>query len=66
MDQSRWRAQHCPGAERLLQQLIIHEGRYFDALTLALTSGDVRVVYFDVTDLFTAGLNSSNDDEGSQ
>jgi hypothetical protein len=63
MDQSRWRAQHCPGAEQLLQQLMIHEGRYFDALTLALTSGEVRVVYFDVTDLFTAGLSASQKHE---
>jgi hypothetical protein len=55
MDQWRWQARHYPGAELLLQKLSHHEGWYFDVLLLALTSGEVREVYFDVTDLFTAG-----------
>jgi hypothetical protein len=53
-----WQARHCPGAERLLQKLMSHEGRYFDVLTLALTSDEVRDVYFDVTERFTAGLTT--------
>jgi hypothetical protein len=30
VDQSLWRARHCRGAELLLQQLMSHEGRYFE------------------------------------
>ena len=52
MDQSLWRARHCPGAEQLLQKLSVHDGRYFDVLLLALTSGEVREVYFDLTAMF--------------
>jgi hypothetical protein len=37
-------------------QLLQHDGgRYFDVLLLELTSGEIRRVYFDVTELFTAG-----------
>ena len=61
-DQSRWRAQHCPGAELRLQKLTGHEGRYCDVLRLALTAGEVREVFVDATDRFTAGLNSGHDD----
>jgi hypothetical protein len=53
MDQWRWQAKHCPGAEVLLQKLSHHDGRYFDILLLALTSGEVREVYFDLTATFT-------------
>jgi hypothetical protein len=66
IDQNRWRSQHCPGAELLLQILQPDGGRYCDVLLLELTSGAMRRVYFDVTDLFTAGLNSSNADEGPE
>jgi hypothetical protein len=56
VDQNRWRATHCPGAELLLQKLCGDGGRYFDVLTLALPSGEVREVYFDITEQFAAGL----------
>ena len=52
MDQGPWRARHCPGAEVLLQKLMGHKGRYFDLLVLALPSGEVRDVYFDLTAMF--------------
>ncbi len=52
MDQGLWRARHCLGAELLLQKLMRHEGRYFDLLVLALPSGEVRDVYFDLTETF--------------
>jgi hypothetical protein len=36
----------------LLQKLMGHKGRYFDLLVLALPSGEVRDVYFDLTAMF--------------
>jgi hypothetical protein len=70
IDQNRWRAQDCAGAKLLLQKLQGHDGRYFDVLLLELTSGEVREVYFDLTETFKRLISwdsdSQNDDAGSQ
>ena len=50
-DQWMWRRRTCPGATVLLQKLLVRNGKYFDELTL-MSADEVRVVYFDVSDLF--------------
>jgi hypothetical protein len=53
-DEYAWVEQACPGATRVLQ-VLKHEGdRWFDVLTLELTSGEWRQVFFDVTGPFAA------------
>jgi hypothetical protein len=52
-DQWVWRRRNCPGAKMLLQKLMGRNGKYFDELTL-MWAGEVRVLYFDVSDSFKA------------
>jgi hypothetical protein len=51
-DQNVWRRRNCPGFTVALQKLIGIDGRYFDELTLRSPEDGMRVVYFDVSDLF--------------
>jgi hypothetical protein len=52
MDQWRWQARYCPGAQLLFQGLASRGSRRYDILRLALPSGEERVVYFDLTAMF--------------
>jgi hypothetical protein len=69
IDQSLWRAQHCPGAELLLQRLSGYDDRYFDVLLLELTSGEVREVcrtILHATPALLANLRVSKTDPGQR
>jgi hypothetical protein len=50
-DQNVWRRRNCPGFTLALQRLMGIDGKYFDELTL-WSEDEVRVVYFDVSNLF--------------
>ena len=62
-DEYAWVERAYPGATRILQMLAHEDGRQFDILTLELTSGEWRRVYFDVTDLF-ASMQTPRSDNG--
>jgi len=46
--------QQVLGAREVTQQALLHEdGRHYDKLTLTMTDGSTREVFFDITDLYT-------------
>jgi hypothetical protein len=53
-----WRKRNCPGFSLALQKLMVMDGKYVDELTL-WSEDEVRVVYFDVSDLFGKEFEAS-------
>jgi hypothetical protein len=51
-DQNVWCRRNCPGFTVAIQKLMGIDGKYFDELTLRSPEDGMRVVYFDVSDLF--------------
>lgn len=47
-----WLREHWPGSRRGKQALLGKNNRFFDALTITDSAGQVRTVYFDVTEYF--------------
>jgi hypothetical protein len=47
-----WIREHWPGSRRGKQALLGKNNRFYDSLTITDSAGQVRTVYFDITEYF--------------